>query len=417
MNQKTGQFDLIVIGGGAAGFFCAINAARLSPGLRVVILEKTGKLLQKVKVSGGGRCNTTHHIFESAVLIKKYPRGEKFLKKAFQHFTTKNTIQWFAERGVPLKTEADGRMFPETNNSETIINCLIREAEIYRVEIWVHGAVESLKRESDAWQLELADKRTISGKAVCIASGGFPKSESYNWITAYTGHSISSPVPSLFTFNTPGHSIVRLMGVVQEARVKIAGTKHESEGPVLITHWGLSGPAILRTSAFAARDLAAMGYHFEIIINWLPAFNENSLRDKILAYRQEKGNKKIINTEWIHLPTRLFEYLLSESEIDINQRWADLPAQKQNRLVKQICAFTLQAKGKTTFKEEFVTAGGINLNEIDPNTMQSKLCKELYFAGEIMDVDGITGGFNFQHAWTSGMIAANAIAASVATGN
>jgi predicted Rossmann fold flavoprotein len=410
MKNNHEHFDLVVTGGGAAGFFCAINAAKLVPGLRVVILEKTGKLLQKVKVSGGGRCNTTHHLFELSALIKKYPRGEKFLKKALYHFGPADTISWFEERGVKLKTEADGRMFPVTDNSSTIIDCLMREVEKHQVAIWLHSGVTSVEYKEGKWEVQLPGERIINAAAVCIATGGFPKAEQYHWITEKTKHTIAAPVPSLFTFNTPGHSITTLMGVAHWARVKIAGTKFESEGPVLITHWGLSGPAVLRTSAFAARELASNGYVFEVLINWLPAFNENSLREKILVYRQEKGSKKVLNTEWIDLPSRLFEYLLLQSDIDANQRWADLPAQKQNRLIKCLCSFSIEAKGKTTFKEEFVTAGGIQLSEIDPNTMQSKLCPGLYFAGEIMDVDGITGGFNFQHAWTSGMIAARNIA-------
>ncbi|HSK14249.1 MAG TPA: aminoacetone oxidase family FAD-binding enzyme, partial [Phnomibacter sp.] len=223
--------------------------------------------------------------------------------------------------------------------------------------------------------------------------------------------SLVQPVPSLFTFNLPGHSITRLMGVSQVARVKIAGTKYETEGPVLITHWGLSGPAVLRTSAFAARELALCQYQFDVFINWLPQFNENSLREKILLYRQEKGSKKVINTEWVALPDRLWEYLLEQCGIDHDIRWADLPAANQNKLVKALCAFQVSAKGKTTFKEEFVTAGGITLSEVDAHSMESKLHPGLYFAGEVMDVDGITGGFNFQHAWTSGMLAARHIAA------
>jgi predicted Rossmann fold flavoprotein len=407
-NEKT----LLVIGGGAAGFFCAINAARLTPGLRVIIVEKTGKFLQKVKVSGGGRCNTTHHLFEIAPLVKKYPRGEKFLKKAFHHFGTADTVSWFAERGVSLKSEADGRMFPVTDSSQTIIDCLMREAAKYGVELWQHFTVETLVKNGNEWVVGLSGGKEVVAAFICIATGGFPKLHQYDWLVKSTGHSIQPPVPSLFTFNTPGHPITKLMGVSHTASIKIAGTGIQSEGPVLITHWGLSGPAVLKASAFAARDLAMKDYTFEVIINWMPSFNENSIRDKILLYRQEKAGKKVINTEWINLPARLFEFLLQSSDISAEQRWADLPAAKQNRLIKSICAFTLQAKGKTTFKEEFVTAGGITLAEIEPHTMQSRLHAGLYFAGEIMDVDGITGGFNFQHAWTSGMIAASHISVS-----
>jgi predicted Rossmann fold flavoprotein len=408
VNQKT----LIVIGGGAAGFFCAINAARLNPRLHVILLEKTGKLLQKVKVSGGGRCNTTHHLFDISPLSKCYPRGEKFLKKALHHFGPKDTIAWFAERGIKLKAEPDGRMFPITNSSQTIIDGLMAEAEQHKVKIRLHATVNALKPlEQGGWEVLLSDGQSFIADFVTVACGGFSKPEHFDWIIRHTKHSIQPPVPSLFTFNTPSHPITQLMGVSHIASIKIAGTEFSAYGPVLITHWGISGPAVLKTSAFAARYLAEKNYVFEVIINWLPDFNENSLREKILVYRQEKGNKKVMNTEWWGLPERLIQFLMGQSEIDLDQKWADLPAVKQNKLIKALTCFTLSAQGKTTFKEEFVTAGGISLSEIDPNTMQSRLNIGLYFAGEIMDVDGITGGFNFQHAWTSGMVSAQHIAA------
>lgn len=410
MSDKNEKFDLVVIGGGAAGFFCAINAARLSPGLKVVILEKSGKLLQKVKVSGGGRCNTTHHLFELSALVKKYPRGERFLKKAMHHFGPADTVEWFTQMGVVLKTETDGRMFPVTNTSETIIDCLMREADKYNVQIWVHSVVQALEKREDKWLLKLAGDRQISTHFLCIATGGFPKPEQYDWITASTGHTVVSPVPSLFTFNIPKHPITQLMGVACKAVIKIAGTKIQSEGPLLITHWGLSGPAVLKASAFAARELAGSSYKFTVLVNWLTDYNENSLREKMLIYRQEKGTRKVANTEWLDLPERLLIFLMDASGIKPDQRWADLPAPEQNRFIKNLSAYTLHAEGKTTFKEEFVTAGGITLSEIDPNTMESRLQPRLYFSGEIMDVDGITGGFNFQHAWTSGIIAAQHIA-------
>ncbi len=407
MNKKT----LVVVGGGAAGFFCAINTARLNPQVQVILLEKTSKLLQKVKISGGGRCNVTHHLFDISPLSKCYPRGEKFLKKAFQQFFTADTVDWFAKRGVTLHTESDGRMFPVSNNSQTIVDCLLQEAEKYKVHIHIQTSVSSFFQEDGCWQLSLTNGQVIKADFLCIATGGFPKEEQFQWIIQSTGHTISNPVPSLFTFNVPGHPITKLMGIAAVAKLKIAGTKFETQGPVLITHWGLSGPAVLRTSAFAARALAENNYHFDVLVNWLPAFNENTLREKMQDYRQLKGAKKLINTEWIDLPERLFGFLLHACEIDNEQRWADLPAGKQNRLIKALTTYEMSAKGKTTFKEEFVTAGGISISEIDPNNMESRLKKGLYFAGEIMDVDGITGGFNFQHAWTSGMIAARHIAA------
>jgi len=405
---------LIVIGGGAAGFFCAVNAARLNPGLEVIILEKTAKVLQKVKVSGGGRCNVTHACFEISQMIKRYPRGEKFLKKAFHYFFTKDTIDWFAARGVALKTENDGRMFPVTDDSQTIIDCLLAEAEKWRVKVLLQTKVDSLSYESDTWVLHgTASGRDMQMQAdyLCIACGGFSRQEQFDWIVTATGHNIAAPVPSLFTFNLPKHPICALMGLsVPQAQVKLAGSKLVTDGPVLITHWGLSGPAVLRMSAFAARELAVKDYQYTVIVNWIPDFNENSLREKVLQHRVAKPAQKLINTDWQQLPQRLWEFLLVQSGANPDGRWGDLPSAIQNKLIKSLCGSEFVASGKTTFKEEFVTAGGIQLSEIDPNTMESRLKPQLHLAGEIMDVDGITGGFNFQHAWTSGFIAAQAIA-------
>ncbi len=403
---------LIVIGGGAAGFFCAINAARMNPQLKVLLLEKSGKLLSKVKVSGGGRCNVTHACFDILEMSKKYPRGEKFMKKAFHQFFTTDTIQWFKERSVTLKEEKDGRMFPVTDSSQTIVDCLLDEVNKYGVEVIVHADVRRLKSEDGKFIIELSDLRHLTSDFVCIASGGYSKSSMFHWLTEL-GHSIEEPVPSLFTFNMPGHPIRELMGVsVEKARIKISGTKLEQEGPLLITHWGLSGPAVLKLSAWDARELAAKNYDFSILVNWLPDYNEQQLAEKFQAVRFDMAAQKIINKNPFGLPNRLWEFLLKYSEVNTERRWTDLPAKEANRLVKNLCNCEFAVKGKTTFKEEFVTAGGIKLNEIDHNTMMSKKIPNLFFAGEVMDVDGITGGFNFQHAWTSGFIAAKAIASS-----
>ncbi len=420
---------LIVIGGGAAGFFCAANAARMNPALEVILIEKSNKLLSKVKVSGGGRCNVTHACFSIAEMIKKYPRGASFLKKAFHHFFTNDTVDWFAARGVELKTEADGRMFPVTNSSQTIIDCLMKEVNKYGVEVMMRAEVRSLKFKVESLKLndgsdeveesrfiiELSDltkeavPRLLTSDFVCIASGGYPKSSQFEWLRQL-GHSIEEPAPSLFTFNLPGNPVTSLMGVVAEnVKVKIAGTKLEEEGPLLITHWGMSGPAILKLSAWGARDLAAMNYEFKILVNWIPSFNENSLREKMQQLRFAIATQKISNRNPFALPQRLWEYLLQLSGVNLEIRWADLPAKEQNKLIKNLCACEFAVKGKTTFKEEFVTSGGIKLNEIDVNTMQSKIVPRLFFAGEIIDVDGITGGFNFQNAWTTGWIAAKGI--------
>jgi predicted Rossmann fold flavoprotein len=412
--QKT----LVVIGGGAAGFFCAVNAARLDRTLKVIIIEKTGKLLSKVKVSGGGRCNVTHACFEISPLVKKYPRGTNFLKKAFHQFNTTHCVEWFEERGVQLKTEADGRMFSITDSSQTIIDCLLREANKYGVEIMMNREVKKIetgKLETEeanskrVFKLFFADTSFMSCDFVCVACGGFPKSSMFEWLRAI-GHTIEEPVPSLFTFNMPGNSITGLMGVsVEKTQVKIAGSKISEEGPVLITHWGMSGPAILKLSAWGARELANKNYHFNILVNWVPAYNEQRLRDGWQHIRNELSAQKIANRNPFGLPNRLWIYLLNESGIKEDTRWADLPGKEQNRLIKNLTAQEFEVKGKTTFKEEFVTCGGIKLNEVDANTMESKLIPQLYFAGEILDVDGITGGFNFQHAWTSGWIAGRSI--------
>ena len=408
--------SLIIIGGGAAGFFCGVNAARLDPSLQITILEKSSKLLQKVKVSGGGRCNVTHACFEISTMVKRYPRGEQFLKKAFHHFFTTDTIAWFKERGVALKAEPDGRMFPVTDSSQTIIDCLLREAHTHHIDIQLNKDVTGLGQQEGRWLVHLRDGSQMQADMLCIACGGFPKKEQFSWITNFTGHQLAEPVPSLFTFNLPKHPITALMGVVvKEAAIKIAGSKLQSTGPVLVTHWGLSGPGILRLSAFAARELAAKNYAYTVIINWLPAFNENSLREKILQYRNSKGSQKVINTDWVELPQRMWQFLLEQSGAQPDVRWAALPAAVQNKLVKHLCSYEMQAQGKTTYKDEFVTAGGILLSEIDPNTMMSRKHANLFFAGEIIDVDGITGGYNFQNAWTTGFIAACSIAGAPGT--
>lgn len=404
--------SLVVIGGGAAGFFCAVNAARLNPSLSVTIIEKSNKLLSKVKVSGGGRCNTTHACFEIPELVKKYPRGQNFIKKTFHWFNTNDTITWFAEKGVELKTEADGRMFPITNTSQTIIDCLLKEADKYGVEIIMQSEVKSLTSGVSGFLIRTSDSRLLTPDYVCIACGGYPKSSMFDWLRAL-GHSMEEPVPSLFTFNIPGNKITELMGLsVEQAIVKISGTKLVEEGPLLITHWGMSGPAVLRLSAWGARQLSVVNYHFTILVNWLPDYQEADLRIAWPSFREEYAAQKTGHKNPFGLPARLWLYLLSCSDINPDIRWAEIPSKAQNKLIRNLTAQEFEVKGKTTFKEEFVTCGGVKLSEIDPNTMQSRIKSGIFFEGEVMDVDGVTGGFNFQHAWTSGWIAAKAIAGS-----
>jgi predicted Rossmann fold flavoprotein len=405
--QKT----LVVAGGGAAGFFCAVTAARLNPQLKVILVEKTGKLLSKVKVSGGGRCNITHACFSIPDMIKKYPRGSNFVKKTFHQFFTSDTIRWFEERGVPLKTEADGRIFPVSNSSQSVIDCLLREANKYSVEIRLHHEIRSIEYKSDpvAFIIHFGNELKLQADFICLASGGYPKPSMFEWILS-NGHTIESPVPSLFTFNMPGNSVTSLMGIsVPDAQVKISGESLRERGPLLITHWGMSGPAILKLSAWGARILNEKEYLFEIRVNWLGNRDEQSVRDEIQMIRENSGGKKIRQRNPWDLPQRLWDWLLDQSGIkDIH--WADLTAALQNKLIRHLTDITFNVDGKTTFKEEFVTAGGIRLSEINHQTMESRIRPGLYFAGELLDVDGITGGFNFQHAWTSGFIAGKSIA-------
>ncbi len=431
--------ELIVIGGGAAGIFCAVNAARKDPDLRVTVVEKTGKLLSKVRVSGGGRCNVTHAATDIGEMARKYPRGGHFVRKAFHRWFTADTIEWFRDRGVELKTEEDGRMFPVTDSSQTIIDCLMREVNRLRVEILMQATVEEVRkiaaggngdvagsggagRSGDAapsgdartgegrFEVRLVGGRVLTADCVCIACGGYPKSAMFEWIEKL-GHTIEAPVPSLFTFNIPGHPINKLMGIsVAAAQIKIAGSKLVDKGPLLITHWGLSGPVVLRLSAWGARELAAGEYRFRILVNWIPDYTDQAARERLQEIRYENAGQKIGGRNAFNLPQRLWEYLVVTAGVGPDIRWADLPAREQNKLVGLLCAGEFTVEGKTTFKEEFVTAGGVKLSEVDPGTMQSKLVPGLFFAGEILDVDGITGGYNFQHAWTSGWVAADAIA-------
>lgn len=408
---------MVVIGGGAAGFFMAVNAARMSPALRVTLLEKSGKLLSKVKISGGGRCNLTHYCFDIDTLAGNYPRGARFVKKAFHHFYTEDTVNWFEERGVKLKAEKDGRMFPVSDKSDTIIDCLLREADLYKVRVITHYDVKKLVLNPDesantsgGFTIYSSTGRVIEADYLCIASGGYPKESQYDWLRS-TGHLIVPPVPSLFTFNMPDEPITKLMGVsVGKVVAKIDGTKSKMEGPLLITHWGMSGPCILKLSAWAAGELASFQYNFTLIINWLPDYPEQELHKNWELWRKEFGGSKMFSHNPFELPLRLWQYLLEKCGIDHSMRWSELPAGKQKLLINLLKASSFIVKGKTTFKEEFVTCGGVHLAEVDVNSMQSKKHPGLFFAGELLNVDGITGGFNFQHAWTSGWIAAKAVA-------
>lgn len=395
---------IAIIGGGAAGFFAAISCKEHQPNSQVTIFEKTNKLLAKVKVSGGGRCNVTNSCFSISELSRHYPRGEKFLKKAFSQFYTKHTVEWFESKGVELKTEPDNRMFPTTNDSQTIMDCLLNESRRLGVDMRKLSSVNKLEKIDTEFQLEVNDEKLTFDKVI-ITSGGSPKIESYEWLKRL-GHQIEPPVPSLFTFNMPNESIKALMGVVAEnASVSIQGTKFKNQGPLLITHWGMSGPAILKLSAFAARELNTRNYQFDIRVNWLGEINENELRDKIDLEFNDFRKRKISNKNPFQVPSRLWSFLLNKVEISEDQVWVSLPKKKLNQLINVLLNDTYAVSGKTTFKEEFVTCGGVSLRDIDVRTMESKVCPGLHFAGEVMDIDGVTGGFNFQAAWTTGFLA------------
>jgi len=406
---------IAIIGAGAAGCFAAANIP-YSNGTEVAIFEKTGKALQKVKVSGGGRCNVTHHCFDIPELLERYPRGKQLLRKSLYRFGPQQTIDWFEQRGVKLKAEDDGRMFPVTDNSQTIIDCIWQEMMAQKVQVYYHKSVASITPPSaennNKFIITFSDTSVFAADKVLIATGGFPKTEQYNWL-ATLGHKIETPVPSLFTFNMPGNPITELMGVsVPEATVKIAGTKISQSGPLLITHWGMSGPAILKTSAFAARELADRNYNFTALINWLPGTDDNDLKEQINYLRRDQGKNFVMQKNPFALPKRLWEFIATRAGVTDQTRWGDLPGGVQNKLTEALLRDQYAVTGKTTFKEEFVTCGGIPVADIDPHTMESRKIPGLYFAGEIMAVDGITGGYNFQHAWSSGFTAAHALSAN-----
>ena len=395
---------IAIIGAGAAGYFAAISCKNHFPEANVSILEKSNKTLAKVKVSGGGRCNVTHACFSISELSKFYPRGEKYLKKSFGIFNTNHTVAWFSTRGVELKTEADNRMFPITDNSQTIIDCLTREAEKLSIDVRLGFGVESLIKTENGFELT-SNKEIFLFDKIIVATGGNPKSEGFNWLSSFN-HEIISPVPSLFTFNMPSEKTEALMGVAtQNTVVRIQGTSLQQQGPLLITHWGMSGPAILKLSAWGARILNDLNYNFTLLVNWTGLANEEVVREKVMSARLESAKKKIVNANPFDLTARMWEYLLDRVEIKHDIVWGELPKKEQNRLINTLFNDAYKVEGKTTFKEEFVTCGGISLAEVNMNTMESRNQEGLFFAGEVLDIDGVTGGFNFQAAWTTGFIA------------
>jgi predicted Rossmann fold flavoprotein len=399
------KFDIIIVGGGAAGFFAAINIAEQHPERSVAILERGKEGLQKVKISGGGRCNVTHAEFVPSELVLNYPRGEKELLGPFHTFMTGDTIAWFEERGVELKIEEDGRMFPVSNSSQTIIDCFLFEAKKHKVEVRYNHAVKSIDAKENHFEIQTS-QGVLECKKLVVATGSNPKV----WnLLENLGHTIVQPVPSLFTFDIKDDRITSIPGVVaKNVTIKVLGTDLESSGPLLITHVGMSAPAILKLSAFGAVELAKLNYNFTIEINFIQQDFEDCL-DALKAIKQELAKKTVLKATQFDLPKRLWQQLVLASNIKDTDRWADLNKQQLEALAGQLTKAVFQVTGKSTFKEEFVTAGGIDLKEVNFKTFESKRVPNLYFAGEVINVDAVTGGFNFQNAWTGAYIVSKSI--------
>lgn len=402
------HYDVLIIGGGAAGFFSAVNTATFFPNKTIAILEKSSKLLSKVKVSGGGRCNVTNATFDVKQLLQNYPRGNKELINTFTQFSCKDTIEWYLKKNIKLIAEHDNRMFPSTNTSQTIIDCLLNECDKHKIKIITNTDVIAIEKNKNIFNLKIRNnEHNYTCEKLIITSGGNSNTESYNWLRNI-GHSITTPIASLFTFNLKDKNICTLMGLsVLNANIKINESKLSYSGPLLITHWGFSGPAILKLSAYGAQFLHGKNYQYKITINWLgEETNESELREKLNSIKETEKFKKIYGFCPFDMPKRLWEYFLTEANVSNDLTWANISNKQINALINQLLFNVFDCNGKTTFKDEFVTCGGIKRSEIDFKTMQSKIIPNLYFAGEIIDIDGITGGFNFQAAWSTAYVAA-----------
>lgn len=397
---------IVIIGGGAAGYFAAINAAENHQHAKIILLEKTGKTLQKVKVSGGGRCNVTHHCFDTQTLSKNYPRGEKEMQQAFHQFAVKDTVEWFAKRGVKLKTENDQRMFPVSNTSQTIIDCFEQQVKQLGIKVYLNSEVEQISKEEQKFSIVVKAKPLMIADYVIVTSGGFNQLKGYHFLSSFN-LDIIHPLPSLFTFNLENKNITSLMGLsVPHAAVTIVNNGMEQKGPLLITHWGFSGPAVLKLSAFAAVQLAALNYHFDIAINWNHDYTTDTLRRMLIELKNSSAKVWSGLYHELNIPRRLHEFLLQEAQLEGAKKLAETSNKSIELFCNLCCNHPFKIKGKTTFKEEFVTCGGIDLKEVNFKTMMCRKVPGLYFAGEVLDVDGITGGFNFQAAWTTAHIAA-----------
>jgi len=399
------MYDLIVVGGGAAGIFAAIQAQAFHPNLSILVLEKSAKLLSKVRISGGGRCNVTHHCFEPRKLVQHYPRGNKELISAFTQFGPADTIAWFESRGVPLKAEADGRMFPISNQSASIIDCLLTEAQKLGVEIRMRQNIEAIEKSDQGFCLKTEQDQLICQRLL-LATGS--SRQGYEW-AKNLGHTIQTPVASLFGINISPFALADLTGVsLPDVRVKI-GKKEEQRGPLLITHFGFSGPAILKLSAWQARKLAEKDYQTQVVISWLPDLSVQEIYDQLVRLKAEKSKKSLLSLNPFTFPKKLWRRFLEKAMIDPASLSQILANKELLRLANLLFADPYAMTGKTTNREEFVTCGGVLLKEVDFKTMQSKSCPGLFFAGEILDVDGVTGGFNFQNCWTTAFLVAKSL--------
>jgi hypothetical protein len=396
-----------IIGGGAGGFFAAISVKENYPQAEVIIFEKSQKLLAKVRASGGGRCNVTHNCVSIPELAAGYPRGSKPLQQAFRIFNHQHTLQWFADRGVQLITEDDGCVFPQSQTSQTIIDCFIREAARLGIQIRLNHGIEKILPTANSLLLHFSDARLAaeSFDKVIVATGGSPRRKGLDWLEKL-GHSIIDPVPSLFTFNMPKEPVSKLMGIsVPNALVAVQGTALKSSGPLLFTHWGMSGPAILKLSALGARILYEKNYDFNIQINWANQSHHDTVLQTLQDLVEQHPQKQLSSVKPYALPERLWHHLLEKIPLPLNKKWSELGKKGLHQLVNVLANDIYHVQGKTTFKEEFVTCGGVSLTSINFNTLQSRVCPHLYFCGEVLDIDGITGGYNFQACWTTGFIA------------
>jgi predicted Rossmann fold flavoprotein len=401
----THHYDVIIIGGGAAGFFTAINLAEKNHSLTIAILERGKEVLSKVRISGGGRCNVTHACFDANELTGYYPRGGKELRGPFHTFAAADTVKWFQQHGVIIRKEEDGRMFPQANTSQAVIDCFLRLQKDLSIQLFTGENVLSVQRENDHWKLSTQQNEFIA-RSICFATG----SSGAMWkLLQQLGHTIISPVPSLFTFNCKDERIINLPGVATNVYLSIEEAKLQTSGPLLITHWGMSGPAILKLSAWGARILHEKSYAFTLIVNWLPTEDAESTIEKLRSLKEQQAQKIVTVKSPFAIPNRLWENIVQAASISAQTRWADLSKTQLHQLSQQLCKARFNVRGKSTFKEEFVTAGGIYLKEIDFKTMRSKILPEVYFAGEVLNIDAVTGGFNFQNAWTGGYITATAL--------